>query len=48
MLKISHENTIYFLRYAHMIYVKKFVYKHSDTIEYVSLLLKKFKNLTGK
>ena len=27
--------TFYFLRYAHVKYVRKFVYKHSETIEYV-------------
>ena len=37
MLKISHLNTSYFLRYAHVRYVEVF-YKHSETIEYVKKL----------
>ena len=35
MLKISQKNSFYFLRYAQVRYVKGFVYKHSETIDYV-------------
>ena len=35
MLKISHQNTFYFLRYAQREIYEKFVCKHSETIRYV-------------
>ena len=34
MPKFSHYNTVYFLSYAHPRY-EMFVYKHTETIEYV-------------
>ena len=36
MLRISHQNTFFFLRYAHVKYVTKIVYKHLETIENVN------------
>ena len=35
MLKISHKNTFYIFRYVHVEICEKFVYKHSEIIEYV-------------
>ena len=46
MLKISHENTFYFLICAQEI-CEKFVYKHLETIEKLAFF-KKFTNFTSK
>ena len=50
MLKISHESTFYFLRYAHVKYVKSLftnIQKQQDMLK-ISLLFKKYTNFTGK
>ena len=50
MSKISHWNTFYVLRYAHVKYVKSVftnIQKQRNKIK-ISLLFKKFANLTGK
>ena len=50
MLKISHYNTFYFLRYAHVRYVKSLftnIQKQWNMLK-ISLLFKKFTNCTGK
>ena len=50
MLKISHENTFYFLRNAHVRYLKSLftnIQKQQNMLK-ISLLFKKFTNFTVK
>ena len=50
MLKISHLNIFYILRYAHVRYVKSWfthIWKQYNMLK-ISLLFKKFTNFTGK
>ena len=50
MLKIAHLNTFYFLRYAHVRYVKRLftnIQKQKNMLK-ISLLFKKFRNFKGK
>ena len=51
MLKISHYNTFYFLRYVHVRYVKRLftnIQKQLENKFKIRLLFKKFTNFTGK
>ena len=50
MLKIAHLNTFYFLRYAHVRYVKRLftnIQKQKNMLK-INLLFKKFRNFKGK
>ena len=50
ILKISHENTFYFLRYVHVRYIKSMlrnIQKQQNLLE-ISLIFTKFTNFTGK
>ena len=50
MSKISHKNTFYFLRYAHVTYVENLFtnIQKQENILKISLLFKKFTKFTGK
>ena len=48
MLKISHLNTFYFLRYAHVKYVKSLFANIQKKYIKMTLLFKKFTSFTGK
>ena len=50
MLEISYQNTFYFLRYPHVIYVKSLftnIQKQNNMLK-ISLFFKKFTNFTEK
>ena len=50
MLKISYQNTFYFLKYAHVRYVKSLFtnFQKQKNMLKISLLFKKFANFKGK
>ena len=50
MLKMSHQNTFYFLKYAHVRYLKSLftdIQKQKNMLK-ISLLFKTFTNFAGK